>query len=189
MGFGGAGGSPRTVSQPGAPVVALQYSPDSLRLAFVREGALGQRELWVVRTDGSESDGTLVTRGNLALTSGAYSPDGSRVAVVNRTIGHSGHLQILPVAGAGMEAAGDAAEAAWHPSGGYLVVTAPDRDGRLQLWAVEARAPYRRKALSQFDAGLQPTCRISPDGSQALALLEEPTGTTVVFVRLTPPGF
>lgn len=184
MGFGGPSGAPRALTKPGEPVNALQYCLDGTRLAYLRDGLLGQRELWVVATDGSAVDGALVGRGALSMGPNAFSPDGTRIATVV-----SDQLQIHSSGGLGVELAGQAREAAWHPSGAYLVATAPDAGGRLQLWAVETRAPYRRKPLTQFEAGVEPSFRLSPDGMHALALVKATEAPEVAFLRLSLPIF
>lgn len=186
IGFSGPNGAPRLLTPPGASVSALQYSPDGLRLAYLRESTLGQRELWVVRTDGSETGGVLLGRGNYSIGPNAFSPDGTRLLAVNGAGSGAGELQVYRSAGPGLEAAGTAAEAAWHPSGRSIIATAPDENRLLQLWAVDANPPYRRVPLTRFQQGLAPTCRISPDGAHAMATLVDAATPTLAFVRISP---
>jgi predicted Ser/Thr protein kinase len=186
LSFAGPTGAPRPLTRPGSPVIAMQYSPDGSHLAYVRQTSGGHGELWLVRTNGSELDGIAIAKGSISLGSNAFSRDGFRLAVTDGSTPQSRELRIYSLTGAGVENLGKAYTAAWHPAGDYLVITAPEEDGRLQLWTVRAAAPYSRQILTQLPTGIGPLCRISPDGTRALTFLDKSDTPTAVFVNLQP---
>jgi Tol biopolymer transport system component len=184
IGFAGPNRTPHPLTRPGAPVTALQYSPDGTRLAYLRQPNSGDGELWIVRTDGSELDGIMLAKGSVSFGPNAFSPDGSRIAVANGKSPQERELQIHYSNASAFESAGSASSVVWHPSGDYMVVTAPGDSGKLQLWSVRSSAPYSRTPLTQLSTGVQPICRISPDGTRALTIADGTENLTAVFVNL-----
>lgn len=80
---------------------------------------------------------------------------------------------------------GPAASAQWHPSGESVVLTAPDRRGRLQLWLVDASDPSRRTQLTYLESGVRPNAQIDETGTFALAPLPtDESGARVALVDI-----
>ena len=77
---------------------------------------------------------------------------------------------------------GPAISAAWHPSGAYLIVTAPDPKGSLQLWAIRAREPYDRVQLTFLSDGTTTLCQVSPGGAWAISSAAGLNVPTLVIV-------
>ena len=127
------------------------------------------------------------------LTVAHVSPDGSSVAYGRKT-GRTRYELYVARSDDGTVTAelGEGWMCAWHPSGNYLVATAPDRKGQYQLWAVEARPPHHRVQLTCLDGGVSQRCAASDDGRWAMAALESTELPAMCFADLRniafPPG-
>jgi serine/threonine protein kinase len=178
-------------TRPGAPIVpeSVQYSPDGTWIGYLRVTSGGTRELYVMASGDESLDGTLLAMGDLGDTF-AVSPNQYLVAVSQRKRGANRRELLLLSQSDGGEIArlgpGTLGPEAWHPSGTYLVATAPDPDmaGRDQLWAVEAQAPYRRVRLTDSRGGVHAGAAVSRDGHWACVAEGGRTNPRIVFVDL-----
>jgi hypothetical protein len=167
---------------------SVQYSPDGRRIAYVRDGGETGRELWVVASGGNQVNGIPLAIGALG-DAAAFSPDGAQLAIdVRPADGKWPELRIVNTEdSAGMTdlGPGQVGKEAWHPSGQYVVVTAPctGTDGT-QVWAVETAAPHRRIRLTQLKQGVEVGAAVSRDGRWAAAVVSDPAWPTVVFIDL-----
>lgn len=179
--------SPLTTA--GAPILpsSVQYSPDGSSIAYIRAKNSGDRELWVVPSDGSRTDGTVLAVGRLD-SEVAFSPDGVWIAFTKTQDGVSRPMLVRVADGssAGQMGRGRVSAECWHPSGSYLVLSDADMEsGTPQLWAMETAAPYRRHMLTRLPNGVRHPGALSRDGRWAVTATESSEGAALVFVDLS----
>ena len=190
-----AGRVGRRLTTAGADILpdSVQYSHDGSRIAYIRDSGPSDRELWVVASDGSETNGVPLAIGALGDTY-AFSPDGRRIAL-NIESGGDGDPEIVLIDsrdGRILERLGYGrlSEDAWHRSD-YLVVaghgttaaTGQDEEAR-QLWAVSVQSPYDRTPITAVEQGVLEECAVSGDGAWAVAVARRANRPSLVFVDL-----
>lgn len=175
----------RELSSPGDAIVWIRYTPDGQGLVYVREGAQGRRAIW--HTDTGVDTGIELMTGDVNLTHQAIDPSGESLLVSIANGRRSAKVQQIDlITGERLADMGDGVSAAWHPSGDSIVVIAPDRRGRLQMWAIEASGDHARRQLTHLDGGVSTMCEVSADGEWAFTGASGRPEPTLVFVRLDP---
>ena len=168
------------------PVTQIAYSGDGSRLAYVRENSQSGRELWLAPDKKVGRDGSLLLRGNIVLGARPFHQNGETLVLTRSGADGDTSLELIDVDSGDMVAdLGPAARSLWYPSQNYLLVSAADRAGRVQLWAVNARAPYQRQQLTHLGTGIVPTVML--DGEFALTAM--PNTATIVIVALPDNPF
>ncbi len=185
------GGYPSQLTASEKPVSDPQWSPDSRRLAFVRDNAI-----WVIEVDGSRS--VLVTEHPAGTSMPRWAPDGRSLAFVSRRRGWSQvWLVDAPVPRRGRPAARprqpeartltlpgvDVDDYAWSPDGACLAI-ASQRSGDLttaQIHVLDVATGVERLVAGEHEWATGP--RWCPDG--ALLFLTDADGWFQV-ARLDP---
>ena len=180
----------RTLIPAGAPVIAMQYSPDGARLAILRKEAAGRQALWIVSASAVSAETAPIMEGDLTLGSRAFSPNGRLLAVAEtREDGPSRVLLVRTEDGRIEAELGEGVCASWHGARNALVLISADRKSTPQLWAVEATATHRRFQLTHLERGVQPPCDLSEDGAWAVSVSGAEELPSLVFVDLRARAF
>ncbi len=175
------------LTRPGPAIRSVHYSPDGTAIAFLEEGKSGRSSLRGIASGDAKGQVRTIAEGNiLAMPASPFSPDGRSVAYCQ----DDGNVYAAPVdASSAPFLLGGGRAAAWHPSGAYLVVAAPDSNNTMQIWAVEAAPQYRRIQITSLDAGVLPRVFVSPDGAWACARVPGSTKSWIVFADLRNVAF
>jgi serine/threonine protein kinase len=158
---------------------SIGYSPAGDALVFQQETGPQARSLFYLSLRAEDAP-RLIYQGALEpITS--FSPDGRRVAC---TAGDGElHLIDLPTGAVRNSGPGRVGRRGWHPSGAYLVVAAPAREG-MQLWAVETASPHRKQQLTRVVPGVRSGPEMTADGARAAAVVDGDGVPQVVVVEL-----
>lgn len=189
--IGSEGPAYTVLTQPGLPIAAVEYTPDGTKIVYMREGAEGQRELWVVESGGAETDGRKLAEGRFTLGRGAIGPRGGTLVLAESLTAESmptgdGELRLIDLgSGTVTKELGRGAMAVWHPSGGYVVAVAKDRKGNAQLWAASTEEPGKRLQLTHIDGGTLLECTVSTDGKWAVSGVGHADLPTLIFADLS----
>ena len=168
-GEGGGRHHATLLDSPGAPIEWIGTIPPDRHIRYLRRTAKNAFQLWELDETVGSSSRKLVFEADGILRKTALHPSGRRMALVTGS-GPRASLRIIDLDADSKEIdLGRGASAAWHPSGAHLIVTAPDRKGSLQLWAVRAQKPYSRAQLTFLSEGTTDACSISPDGAWAIS--------------------
>ena len=168
------------------PMTQIAYSADGERMAYVRQYSRDDRELWLAPEKNASRDGSLLLRGNIVLGARPFHPNGETLVLTRTDAGGDTSLQLIDVNSGDLVAdLGPAERSLWYPAQNYLLVSAEDRAGRAQLWAVSAKPPYQRLQLTHLGRGIVPTVML--DGQYALTAL--PELATIVIVALPDNPF
>ncbi len=170
---------------------SVAYSQDGGRLGYLLTNSKDQTELWVIQTGGNDMNGTPIAAG-VAEGTFAFNPSNDTVLLSNQVEDESQpHARVISTRdGSTIHdlGVGRVGHEAWHPSGAYAVVAAPDSRGYDQIWAVETAAPYRRQQLTTLGDGVGGLPAVSRDGVWVAAFGN--TGqASMVFVDLTRVTF
>jgi len=173
------------LTREGSPISAVQYSPDGSHIAYLRHLEAARKQLWIVKSDGSERNGRLLVEGNVILGPQAFSPDGQQLVLAERFDSGESWLRVIRTSDGHIETElAEGGIAAWHPSGAFIVATAPDSSGHAQLWAIVPQNTQSKVQLTHLYDGAVDFCSISSDGTWAVSI---PTGVqkpTISFANL-----
>jgi len=170
---------------------SVAYSPDGDRIGYLLTNSKGHAQLWVLQANGRDVNGVPIAAGiserrfafgplsNVVLFS-QYSDEDAipHALVVSATDGEL--IDDLGVGRVGHEA--------WHPSGSFVVVAAPDSRGEDQVWAIETTAPYRRQQLTTLENGVGGLPAVSRDGAW-VAAFGNTEQASMVFVDVSAVQF
>ncbi len=173
-------GVPLTSSGNGILPETVQYSSDGRYLCYVRDVG-GQRELWMIDSDGGGPDSAMLAAGCLGPHT-AFSPDGRHVAVSMQDASGDIEVSLIDVVtkkAVAQLGPGHLGKEPWHPSGKYLIVTDAG-----QIWAVETFSPHLRVQLTDLPRGVAPGCAVSRCGRWAVGVAAGASNPTLVFVDL-----
>ena len=181
----GEGGKRQEVRQfdtPGPPIEWIHTVPGEGAIRYLRRPSKGAFQLWLVNEIGAPNNAKLLYEGSGTLQKAGMDPTRRYLAVVSGT-GRNASVRIADLNDESREIdLGPAISAAWHPSGAYLIVTAPDPKGSLQLWAIRAREPYDRVQLTFLSDGTTTLCQVSPGGAWAISSAAGLNVPTLVIV-------
>ncbi|MFC0675927.1 S9 family peptidase [Brachybacterium hainanense] len=156
-----AAAPPRRLTR-GLADAAPAFSPDGARLAFLRPDAQGRRQLQVIDARGGEP--IVLTDLPLGVASFAWSPDGSRIAVLAR-VPERGRYGSVEGLGAAAESPRRITGPRWHANGvGYTL------DRPAQVFVVRAADP-QEEPLPPLAP--HPTHELAPNPPIALAQLTD----------------
>ncbi len=168
-GEGGGRQHAMLLDSPGAPIDWIDTTPAGRSIRYLRRTSKKAFQLWELDETVGPSSRRLVFEAAGVLQKTAMHPSGRRMALVSGS-GPRASLRLIDLRADSNEIdLGPGASAAWHPSGAHLIVTAPDRKGSLQLWAIRAQEPYARAQLTFLSEGTTDACLISPDGAWAIS--------------------
>ncbi len=164
----------------------LDYSPDGMQVAYLREIGDDSRELWIVQADGTKQAPILIAKGDIDFKRGGFSADGNSVLISDNSLEKGKHIKIVSTSTASTIAElGNGSTAAWHKSGQSVAVIDIDRKGTDQLWLVPIKRPQeKRQQLTHLDAGTQANCWVSPDGRYIVAPAAGKKNPTLLVVDL-----
>jgi serine/threonine protein kinase len=77
---------------------------------------------------------------------------------------------------------GKAFQAIWHPSGKYILATAPDRQNTTQIWAIQGEKPFNRLQLTYLEMGTEEGLWVNADGSRVVGRIQSPGSSKLVVV-------
>ena len=181
-GEGGKRQEARELDAPGPPIEWIHTVPGEREIRYLRRPRKGAFQLWLVNQITAPNNKKLLYEGAGTLQKAGMDPTGRYLAAVAGA-GRRASVRLVDLNGEDQEIdLGPAASATWHPSGAYLIVTAPDPKGSLQLWAVRVRKPYDRVQLTFLSGGTSDLCQVSLGGAWAIssaAGLNVPTLTIV----------
>lgn len=167
-------------------ITQLAYSADGARIAYVQQHSERDRELWLAPGGSESRESSLLVRGNIELGTRPFHPNGEGLVLTNTDAHGETSLQLIAVdTGDLLADLGPAAGSLWYPAQNYLLVSAQDLAGRIQLWAVSPEPPYQRQQLTHLGTGILPTVML--DGEYALTAL--PNTATIVIVALPDNPF
>ncbi len=156
----------------GPPIEWIDTIPGDSHIRYVRRTRKKVFQLWELDETVGPSSRKLIYEGAGMLPKAALHPSGRRM-ILESASGPRASLRLIDLDPDSKEVdLGRGASAAWHPSGAYFIVTAPDRKGSLQLWAVRAEAPYPRAQLTFLAKGTSDLCMISADGAWAISSVQ-----------------
>ncbi len=197
----GGGGAARTLWEVpvlgGAPrrlvdgiLVGPIYSPDGDRVAFVPGTDFTERwrRLDVVSlADGSRRTVLEFPEGGSEIEDGAWSPDGSRLAL--GVTGSDVNLVLLSLESGATEVAPGGRFATvggicWSPDGDQLIVLGHPGPSQRQIWGVDLRSRSRRLLVP--DVHSYQSCSMTADG-RLLATVREQTHAQIWIVPLDDP--
>lgn len=187
------------ITTPGEAILAVRYSPDGSRIAYVRARADGGTELWVVRPGNEEVGGIKLIEGDaIGASSFAFGPDSRCIAVSLPVQGQRERaLKVIDFSGETPEVVdlgpGRISRAPWHPNGEFMLALVEDDTGRDELWVVYTEPPYERTRLTDPALGGEASPDreerpagpvVSRDGRWAVGRLAPESPNTIVFIRL-----
>jgi hypothetical protein len=173
--------SPETLLQANGPVHALAYSDNGEMLAYLEETTPGQQALQVHRFFSVDQVNTLVAEGELRLPEAPFQPGGEDVLLQTRA--NPPRFAVHDTrSGARRLSIDDARTAAWGPAGETILIVAPDRGGRDQLWRLTPQRPGARTQLTFLEQGIAPAIGVDTDTRMAFAPLHG--GNGIAAVRL-----
>jgi Tol biopolymer transport system component len=186
-----AGAAPRRITHGGDFDFGPAWSPDSARLAFVRDSTGGDGGLYVVNADSSGlerlANPSNEDAGSDDFNGVAWSPDGEKIAFVHAGLfDGKGALYIVDDDGTRLrrltELAGEAFESAWLPNSSAVLLAAEGG-----LWVVSTDASRKRRRLfgETYDLSLSPDgSRIAvPGGSHEIVVIDVRDGRWRVVVH------
>lgn len=144
-------------------------SPDGDRIAYtVLTLADGNREIWVMKRDGS--DGTQLTFDSEIDDHPSWSPDGTRIAFRSYRTQLDGDIWVMDADGSDpvnltpdpVPALYDAGHPAWSPDG-TRIAFASNEGGTHDIWVMNADGSGRTQLTNSIDFDVEPAW--SPDGS------------------------
>lgn len=166
----------------GPPIAWINVIRGDPSIRYLRQGADGTFQLWSVDV-ADPAVRELLYEGRGTLGRSAMGASG-RYLVTVHDAASSSTLRLIDLEDASDPVdLGAGTSAAWHPSGEFIVITASDRKGNYQLWAIRAREPYDRAQLTFLAEGTAGTCLVSPDGLWATATA--PDAPVAVFVDVS----
>jgi len=174
---------------------SIQYSPNGIKIAYLRRNVKDEYELWLLTSLGDEANGHLLTDGLLSEVF-AFSPDSSLIAVIMR--GRESGLPEVSLLDARLGeivaqfGPGSLSREAWHPSGRYLAFlanaaagpgtnsTAPPR----QLYMAAIDDELSKTHITNVPGGLAEGYALSRDGRWAAAILADTKAPGLLLVDL-----
>jgi len=180
-GDGVSGGRTEVLATEGAPIEWISTTPRDSVIRYLRRTSETTFQLWGIDGSGGPGASKLIFDGSGTLSMAGVDASGRYLAVADgsgiRLIDLSQESQAADL--------GPGTSASWHPDGEYIIVTVPDRRGRLQLWAVQAQAPYGRAQLTFLSEGVEGASKVSPDGRWALVPTVEPDHPAMAIVDVS----
>ena len=168
-GEGGMRQEARELDAPGPPIEWIHTVSGEREIRYLRRPSKGAFQLWLVNAITAPNNRKLLYEGAGTLLKAGMDPTGRYLAVVAGE-GCRASLRLVDLNGETQEIdLGPATSAVWHPSGDYLILTAPDPKGSLQLWALRTRKPYDRAQLTFLSDGTSDLCLVSPSGAWAIS--------------------
>ena len=179
-------GAARTqvVAGPGPEIPWIAARSDGT-VRYARVPDAGSFELWNVSEAAGPESATLSSSGRGRLTASGLDPRGRFLAVLAARGGVTSVQLLDTMSSAEAIDIGPAESVAWHPMGRHLIVTAADRKGNLQLWAVRVAGAYERVQLTHFSSGTTDLCLISPGGSWTVSALRNQASPVLVFADVS----
>jgi predicted Ser/Thr protein kinase len=169
----------------GPRITALTIAPEGDRIAFLREDGEDEYSLWMIYTDDTAYETeSYLGNGRLTLHEDAFDPRYAALVITETSDQGESSLRIVGDSTGETEAdLGLGSMAAWHPTGNYLIATAPDHRSNAQVWRIERNAPNTRSQLTHLSEGTVDTLALSKDGAWALTV-ENSRTPRAIFVRL-----
>lgn len=162
------------------PVSALHWNATGEVLSYVVGRSNGLREVFVARAAAAEPESIAV--GDLIPDTGTLNPDGTAVLVCHRE-GNARRITMISLEpGAPAMDLGEGGEADWTAAGN-MVFSAPDNQGRTQLWWASAHSPGTREQRTYLSGGTSSICRAAPDRSSAISTGVRGARPVLVFAR------
>lgn len=174
------------ISGAGPEISHLEFSRDASILVYARELGNNHRSVWVADLSTAEKKSWLLAQGDIVLNDVAISP-ASDVLVASMPGRGGGQRQLKLIdlrSGEIRTALGEGRSATWHSSTDYVVSTARDLRGRLQLFTTDIAYPHKRTQLTYLEDGVTELCAVSFDGDWALSGARGTLLPTLVFARL-----
>jgi len=169
---------------------SVAYSPDGEQIGYLLTNVEGRAELWVLQADGTDVNGLSIAS-DVSNERFAYSPDGEGILLSQDATDSVPHAMVVSAFdGAQLHdlGVGKVGHEAWHPSGSFVVVAAPDSRGLDQIWAAESGAPYRRQQLTTLEEGVGGLPAVSRDGAW-IAAFGNTDRASLVFVDVSAVNF
>ncbi|MDE2944883.1 MAG: prolyl oligopeptidase family serine peptidase [Gemmatimonadota bacterium] len=161
---------PRLFTTDGANETSPLFSPDGLSIAYSRAG-----EIWIRALDGAEARPVVDPAVGGGNTGFAWSPDGARLAFLNRRSGWAQVAVVRLESGEVTPITWDEREhgsISWSPDGQWLVFTRSDESGfSNQIVFAPADGTQPPRAVTG-GKGMRAQPRFSPDGDE-LAWIEQ----------------
>lgn len=168
----------------GPPIVAMQYSPNGGRIAYLRETKTGGLALRVVPSTGVLAEPAALTEGRITLSERAMDSAGGSIVLTSAVEDKTPELFVLSTVDGRVTAdLGQGYSAGWCGERDTVVLCADDKRGVTQLWLVDLSRPHERIPLTSVAGGVEKSCSVSPDGRWAAVLGVGNAG--VVFIDLS----
>lgn len=166
---------------------SVSYSPDGSRIGYLLTNSREQTELWVLQANGHDMNG-LPIAADITEQAFAFSPS-SDLVLLSQHVADEPTPHVLALSandGALVHdlGVGLVGHEAWHPTGTFVVVAAPDSRGQDQVWAVENAPPFRRQQLTTLENGVGGMPAISRDG-EWVAAFGNTDRASLVFVDIS----
>jgi len=163
-------------SSPGVEILpdSLRYTPDGSRIAYLRRNGIGQADLWLMRSGGTDVDGRRIAS-HLADGPLAFDPQGRFAAL--RAFTDTGDIEValLDIKVGSILATygpGTISPQAWTSEGDQFVFLTEDAAPQLML--ASATESFDARRITSIPNGLGPAYALTPDGAQvAVASLGE----------------
>ncbi len=173
----------RTSPRAGILPESVQYTADGERVAYLRRNTVGQAELWMMRSGGTDLDGRRIAT-ELAAGPMSFDPQGRFVVLRALSEEFGEEVALLDLQTASIAATfgpGSVSQQAWMPEVLQFVFAGPESDPQLML--ASATPPYDVRRVTNFNGGVGPAYAVAQGSGQIAAADVNANGPSVYVIE------